>query len=98
MFAILGVFLFKPITEGDVISENKNYSNALNAFLFLFALSTGEDWNKVMFDCSREKTDTPVCIEGKTCGNSFLAKFYHMMLVLVCSYVMLNLFILVIIQ
>jgi len=67
------------------------------AFLFLFALSTGEDWNKVMFDCSREKNSGTGCVEGKTCGADFISKSYHMMLVLVCSYVMLNLFILVII-
>jgi len=55
MFAILGNFIFYTITEGDVITEYKNYGNALNGFLFLFALSTGEDWNRVMFDCSRTK-------------------------------------------
>ena len=54
MFAILGNFIFYDITDGEVIGQNKNYGDALNSFLFLFALSTGEDWNKVMFDCSRE--------------------------------------------
>lgn len=53
MFAILGNFAFGSVVEGEVINDNKNYSNAINGFLFLFALSTGEDWNKVMFDCSR---------------------------------------------
>ena len=53
MFAILGNFAFKDVTAGDVINKNKNYTDALSALLFLFALSTGEDWNKVMFDCYR---------------------------------------------
>jgi hypothetical protein len=57
MFAVLGNFLFKDVTGGDVINETKNYGDAMNAFLFLFALSTGEDWNKVMFDCSRTPED-----------------------------------------
>jgi hypothetical protein len=64
-----------------------------NAFLLLFAISTGEDWNKVMYDCSRVPPD---CIPMKTCGSS-MAFVYFYMLVLTCSHVMLNLFILVII-
>jgi hypothetical protein len=66
MFAILGNFIFKEITTGEVINKNKNYGDAVNGFLFLFALSTGEDWNKVMFDCSRESIQEggEGCIEG----------------------------------
>lgn len=100
MFAILGNFLFFDITDGDVINENKNYGDAINGFLFLFAISTGEDWNKVMFDCAREPIHKGGigCIPGTTCGSAMLSKGYHMLLVLVCTHVMLNLFILVIIQ
>ena len=61
MFAILGNFILKNVTEGEVVNELKNYGTFLNSFLFLFALSTGEDWNKVMFDCSRLPKDD--CIE-----------------------------------
>ena len=99
MFAILGYFIFNGINEGDVINNYKNYHNAINGFLFLFALSTGEDWNVVMFDCSRE----PIydggdgCIVNQNCGNMTFSVIYHFLLVLVCTHVMLNLFILVII-
>lgn len=68
----------------------------MNSFVLLFALSTGEDWNLVMFDCSLEPKDG--CIEGINCGNKAFAVGFFFSLVLVCSYVMLNLFILVIIQ
>lgn len=61
----------------------------------MFALSTGEDWNKVMFDCSRSKKDA--CVEDLTCGSPFAFLFFPG-LIIICSYVMLNLFILVIIQ
>ena len=60
----------------------------------LFALSTGEDWNKIMYDCSRTP---PECVPDETCGKK-LAFIYFFAIILVCSYVMLNLFILVIIQ
>ena len=53
MFSIMGNFLFKNIVEADVIDEYKNFRNFSNSFLLLIALTTGEDWNKVMFDCSR---------------------------------------------
>lgn len=98
MFAILGNFAFGKVITGDVINDKKNYSNSLNGFLFLFALSTGEDWNKVMFDCSRiSVTDGGTgCTEGEDCGTTW-SFVYHMMLIVVCTYVMLNLFILVII-
>lgn len=95
MFTIMGWFIFQEIIEGDVISPLKNFTTFVNGFLLVFALSTGEDWNKVMFDCTRTKEDG--CIQGINCGH-YVAYIYFMMLVLVCSHVMLNLFILVIIQ
>ena len=95
MFAVLGVFMFGDIMEGDVIDDMKNFNDFGNAFLLLFAVSTGEDWNKVMFDCSR--TEAEECIPDITCGTS-MSYMYFYGLVLICSHVMLNLFILVIIQ
>ena len=60
----------------------------------MFGIATGEDWNKVMYDC----IDTPPdCIAGKTCGSS-LAPVYYICFIMVITHVMLNLFILVIIQ
>jgi len=98
MFAILGNFAFASVKTGEVIGDNKNYVNTVNGILFLFALTTGEDWNKVMFDCSRtpEIEGGKGCINGLNCGTSW-SFVYHIMLVLVCTHVMLNLFILVII-
>jgi len=96
MMAVLVNFMFNNILEGDVIDPDyKNFRDFTNSFVLLFALSTGEDWNKVMFDCSREASDG--CIEGINCGNKVFAYGFFVILILVCSYVMLNLFILVII-
>ena len=97
MFAVLINFEFWNITEGEVIDPDyKNFRNFINSFVLLFALSTGEDWNKVMYDCAREKEDG--CVEGINCGNKFFSFTVFLLMILVCSYVMLNLFILVIIQ
>jgi hypothetical protein len=99
MFAILGNFAFGKVVTGDVINDHKNYGNSLNGLLFLFALSTGEDWNKVMFDCSRRSIQEGGlgCTEGEDCGTVWSFPF-HVMLIVICTHVMLNLFILVIIQ
>ena len=94
MFSILGVFMFGNIKSGEVIDDLKSFNNFFDAFLLLFAITTGEDWNKIMFDCSRT---APECVPGETCGMKH-AYVYFMAIILVCSYVMLNLFILVIIQ
>ena len=95
MFAVSGNFLFGAVIQGDVISELKNFGDFTSAFILMFAVSTGEDWNKIMFDCSRTEADG--CIKGQTCGNVF-AFAYFIILVVMCTHVMLNLFILVIIQ
>ena len=96
MFSIMGCFLFNKVIEGDVIDDLKNFSSFFNGFLLLIAISTGEDWNKVMFDCSKQPEDG--CIENINCGNKVAATLYYTLLILICSHVMLNLFILVIIE
>lgn len=69
----------------------------MNSLVLLFALSTGEDWNKVMFDCSRSKEDG--CVNGVNCAQYPRFSFvFFIFMIIVCSYVMLNLFVLVIIQ
>lgn len=95
MFAVAGNSLFREVRTGDVVDELKNFGNFLSAFILLFAVSTGEDWNKIMFDCSRTEADG--CIQGETCGSG-AAFAYFFLLILICTHVMLNLFILVIIQ
>ena len=48
MFAILGVFFFRDITQGMIINTYMNFGNFGNAMLILFRMSTGEDWNYIM--------------------------------------------------
>jgi hypothetical protein len=95
MFAILGNYLFSNISEGDVVSDFKNFQTFFDSFLLLFILSTGESWNIFMFDCSRNENQG--CQPGITCGTFWAFVFFPCM-VLICSWIMLNLFILVIIQ
>jgi len=94
ILATLGTNLFGQVTEGDVISDMKNFKYFGSAFLLLFVISTGEDWNKIMYDTNKTE---PYCVQGIDCGSRYSPLFFVIFNLLV-SQVMLNLFILVILQ
>ena len=95
IMAVLGNTMFFDVYEGNVIGEYKNFTNFHMSFSLLFSISTGEDWNRIMYDCMRMPEDG--CIPTKTCGHSFAPVFFLSFIMLVTN-IMLNLFILVIIQ
>ena len=94
IMAVLGNSLFYEVTEGAVIDEWKNFTNFHQSFSLLFSISTGEDWNRIMYDCMRTGPD---CIPGKTCGTA-IAPVFFLSFILLVTHIMLNLFVLVIIQ
>ena len=94
ILATVGYSMFNGVSEGDVIDEYKNFKHFGSSFLLLFSIATGEDWNRVMYDCSKTE---PNCIEGQTCGSQY-APLYFIVFVILVQQIMLNLFILVIIQ
>lgn len=93
IFSVLAVFLFGHITDGEIIDEYVNFNNFGYAMLILIRISTGEDWNGIMYDTMNTRDD---CLPN-TCGSSYASIFYISFL-MICSLVMLNLFILVILQ
>jgi len=86
IMAVLGNTLFNRVVTGDVVSDWKNFTNFHQSFSLLFSISTGEDWNRIMFDC----IDTGA-------GGSNLAPLFFLTFILVVTHIMLNLFVLVII-
>ena len=65
----------------------------------LFRVSTGEDWFKIMFDTTRDKENYN-CTPDDSCGSSisfYLAYYviFFIFFIIIISYVMLNLFVLV---
>lgn len=102
MFSVLGVSLFQNVKESDDIytlqsidPEYKNFKTWHNAFILIFVMSTGENWPRAMYDVGR--TDYGVNCGDTTCGSRFSILFFFMF-VMVVQNIMLNLFILVIIQ
>lgn len=53
IFAIVANFLFRNVTAGNIIDEITNFSNFGYSYLTLIRMSTGEDWNYIMYDCSQ---------------------------------------------
>jgi len=94
IFAILGIFLFRGVVDGEIVSEEYNFTNFHMAMIMLFTLSTGEEWPTILHDV--EKTE-PDCIEGKNCGSN-LSPLYFIVFVMLCTFIMLNLFVLIILQ
>ena len=94
IFSVLGVFLFKDITSGTQIDGYMNYSNFTMSLMMMLRLSTGEDWPMVMYDCMNTKAD---CIPKVNCGSVF-APIFYLAFVIIQQYIMVNLFILIILQ
>lgn len=83
IFSVLGVFLFKDITTGTVIDDLNNFSNFTYAMFILFRCSTGESWWSIMFDTYKANPYAPL---------------YWIPFIVVCNFIMMNLFILVILD
>ena len=61
MFAVLGNSMFADISVGDVVDSGfKNFKDVVTSFFLMYALSTGEDWNVIMYDTMR--TEEEGCI------------------------------------
>ena len=68
IYAIIGVFFYKGVTNGNVVDEYNNFQNVFYAIVTLFRMVTGENWWFIMFDCTRAP---PGCKDG--CGNGKLS-------------------------
>jgi hypothetical protein len=85
VFAILGVFLFNEISSGQVINEYVNFHDFGFALLVLLRVSTGEEWNLILFDCVKA-VGYPVSVP------------YFVSFVMITTFILLNLFVMVVLQ
>ena len=87
--------MYQSILDGKIIDPVfMNFKDFHHALIILLRISTGEDWPTIMYDTMNTGAD---CIPGKTCGVSFSPVFF-ILFQLICFYVMLNLFVLIILQ
>lgn len=85
IYAILGVFLFHKVGAGQILDEYSNFHNFGMAMTVLFRVSTGEEWHFIMYDCQRSV-------------NKYIVILFFVSFVVITMFVMLNLFIMVIVQ
>ena len=85
IFAVLGVFLFEDVPYDSYVNNDiVNFNNFGNALIVLFRCSTGEDWQLFMYHYSDA---TPL-----------MGYPYFLFYILLSSFIMLNMFTLVVTQ
>ncbi|CAB3996293.1 voltage-dependent N-type calcium channel subunit alpha-1B-like [Paramuricea clavata] len=112
IYAIIGMQLFGKVSikmgedpvmgESDIwtqMTNRNNFRSFFPAIQVLFRAATGENWHYIMLACTSEAlcTDDAVPAKGKgeTCGSD-IAYLYFISFVFLCSFLMLNLFVAVI--
>ena len=85
--SILTWFLYGSVRTQFYITSFANFNNFYESFVLLFRMSTGENWFGVMFDCGRTRGG----------GNKY-SEMYFIVFIVVQQYIMLNLFVLIIIN
>ncbi|XP_072550558.1 voltage-dependent P/Q-type calcium channel subunit alpha-1A isoform X6 [Salminus brasiliensis] len=100
IYAIIGMQLFGNIAieeEGDsAINQHNNFRTFFQALMLLFRSATGEAWHDIMLSCLGSKEcDTLSGNNEPECGSEF-AYLYFVSFIFLCSFLMLNLFVAVI--
>ncbi|XP_077935955.1 calcium channel, voltage-dependent, P/Q type, alpha 1A subunit, b isoform X4 [Gasterosteus aculeatus] len=100
IYAIIGMQLFGNLALDDeresAINEHNNFRTFIMALMLLFRSATGEAWHDIMLACLGGKECDPA--SGNTepeCGSTF-AYTYFVSFIFLCSFLMLNLFVAVI--
>jgi hypothetical protein len=62
MYSILGVFLFATVKIEGTLTKHANFQSFGRAFLTLLRCATGEAWNEIMRDTSRQPQVNFDCI------------------------------------
>uniref|UniRef100_A0A3P8T8B7 Voltage-dependent N-type calcium channel subunit alpha n=1 Tax=Amphiprion percula TaxID=161767 RepID=A0A3P8T8B7_AMPPE len=98
IYAIIGMQVFGNIDLNDdtAINHHNNFRTFLQALMLLFRSATGEAWHEIMLSClSHRACDERSGSHEKECGSDF-AYFYFVSFIFLCSFLMLNLFVAVI--
>ena len=84
IFGMIGCHYFGDISEGNIINRYINFKNLAYSIMTLIKVSTADDWTSIMLDVMRKKTEWAAL---------FFIVFY-----ILTSYLLINLFILVLIR
>lgn len=110
LFAVVGVYLFAEIKLQTDFNFHANFQTFYKAFTTVFRLGSGDNWNYIMHDVMRERTQYFSCIDFPTyedivnnggvpngCGHIYYL-IYFVLLILTVFFMFLNLFVAVVIN
>ena len=100
IYAVIGMQVFGKIALNPetAIHRNNNFQTFFQATLVLFRSATGESWQEIMMDCANfnhVQCDDNSEDSGKHCGSDF-SYVYFISFYILCSFLIMNLFIAVI--
>ncbi|WKY15980.1 hypothetical protein Q1695_001004 [Nippostrongylus brasiliensis] len=95
IFAALGVELFGKLECSedhpcDGLGEHAHFKNFGMAFLTLFRIATGDNWNGIMKDALRDDCDSSDRCETNCCVDPILAPCFFVIFVLISQFVLVN--------
>uniref|UniRef100_A0A2S2PYV7 Voltage-dependent T-type calcium channel subunit alpha-1H n=1 Tax=Sipha flava TaxID=143950 RepID=A0A2S2PYV7_9HEMI len=95
IFAALGVELFGRLECSDEhtcqgLGEHAHFGNFGMAFLTLFRVATGDNWNGIMKDALREDCDDAADCVKNCCVASGIAPMFFVIFVLMAQFVLVN--------
>uniref|UniRef100_A0A915K0X9 Ion transport domain-containing protein n=1 Tax=Romanomermis culicivorax TaxID=13658 RepID=A0A915K0X9_ROMCU len=95
IFAALGVELFGRIECSvehpcDGLGEHAHFKDFGMAFLTLFRIATGDNWNGIMKDALREDCDSKDHCQRNCCVSPIIAPIYFVIFVLMAQFVLVN--------
>lgn len=91
IYAVIGVFAFGQLEKGQYLNEYANFHSFGRALVTLFRCATGEGWETLMFEAMSERN-------AQTGPGSTGAVAYFVSFVAIAMFVMLNLFIMIILE
>lgn len=96
IFAALGVELFGRLECNEdypcsgLMDQHAHFQNFGLAFLTLFRVATGDNWNGIMKDTLRDKCDPSSNCLKNCCISQLIAPLYFVVFVLLAQYVLVN--------
>uniref|UniRef100_A0A0N4ZXQ4 Ion_trans domain-containing protein n=1 Tax=Parastrongyloides trichosuri TaxID=131310 RepID=A0A0N4ZXQ4_PARTI len=95
IFAALGVELFGKLECSDDhpcdgLGEHAHFKNFGMAFLTLFRIATGDNWNGIMKDALRDDCDPSDHCDTNCCVDPILAPCFFVVFVLISQFVLVN--------
>ncbi|XP_063224731.1 voltage-dependent T-type calcium channel subunit alpha-1G [Bacillus rossius redtenbacheri] len=95
IFAALGVELFGRLECSEKypcqgLGEHAHFSNFGMAFLTLFRVATGDNWNGIMKDTLRDDCDDGVDCVRNCCVSTVIAPIFFVIFVLMAQFVLVN--------